>query len=100
MGGTNDILRLFVALTGIQYAGGHLRELQKAISNPVANFGVVLGEAAKRGKGAIGIGPGNVLADQVHPNLSESPPSPARLWTPSDSLSRRSLSSTARVSST
>merc|ERR1712109_330017 len=23
--GTNDILRLFVALTGIQYAGGHLR---------------------------------------------------------------------------
>merc|ERR1712223_1628941 len=27
--GTNDILRLFVALTGIQYAGGHLRELQK-----------------------------------------------------------------------
>merc|ERR1739846_158856 len=70
--GTNDILRLFVALTGIQYAGGHLRELQKAISNPVSNFGVVLGEVAKRGKGAIGIGPGNVLADQVHPNLSES----------------------------
>merc|ERR1712141_914747 len=29
--GTNDILRLFVALTGIQYAGGHLRELQKAV---------------------------------------------------------------------
>ena len=70
--GTNDILRLFVALTGIQYAGGHLRELQKAISNPVSNFGVVLGEVAKRGKGAIGIGPGNVLSDKVHPNLSES----------------------------
>merc|ERR1712186_89484 len=70
--GTNDILRLFVALTGIQYAGGHLRELQKAISNPVANFGVVLGEVAKRGKRAIGIGPGNVLGDKVHPNLSES----------------------------
>merc|ERR1712004_830693 len=70
--GTNDILRLFVALTGIQYAGGHLRELQKAISNPVSNFGVVLGEVAKRGKGKLGMGPGNVLADQVHPNLSES----------------------------
>merc|ERR1719213_992373 len=68
--GTNDILRLFVALTGIQYAGGHLRELQKAISNPVSNFGVVLGEVAKRGKGKLGMGPGNVLADQVHPNLS------------------------------
>merc|ERR1712149_149630 len=70
--GTNDILRLFVALTGIQYAGGHLRELQKAISNPVGNFGVVLGEVAKRGKGAIGLGPGNVLSGSVHANLSES----------------------------
>merc|ERR1711997_1016631 len=70
--GTNDILRLFVALTGIQYAGGHLRELQKAVASPISNFGVILGEVAKRGKGAIGIGPGNVLADQVHPNLSES----------------------------
>lgn len=28
--GTNDILRLFVALTGIQYAGSHLKELQRA----------------------------------------------------------------------
>merc|ERR1711992_58315 len=70
--GTNDILRLFVALTGIQYAGGHLRELQKAISNPVGNFGVVLGEVAKRGKGAIGLGSGNILSDKVHPNLSSS----------------------------
>merc|ERR1712186_238880 len=70
--GTNDILRLFVALTGIQYAGGHLRELQKAVSNPVSNFGVVLGEVAKRGKGAIGISASNMLADSVHPNLVES----------------------------
>merc|ERR1719400_1692922 len=69
--GTNDILRLFVALTGIQYAGGHLRELQNAIKNPIGNFGIVVGEVAKRGKGAIGIGPGNVLGDKVHPNLSE-----------------------------
>merc|ERR1719221_1084187 len=70
--GTNDILRLFVALTGIQYAGGHLRELQKAISNPVGNFGVVLGEVAKRSKGAIGLGSGISLADKVHPNLNSS----------------------------
>ncbi|CAG0901782.1 unnamed protein product [Cyprideis torosa] len=40
--GTNDILRLFVALTGIQYAGGHLRELQKALKNPAANLGIIL----------------------------------------------------------
>merc|ERR1712241_1575725 len=70
--GTNDILRLFVALTGIQYAGGHLRELQKAISHPISNFGVVLGEVAKRGKGAIGLGSGISLADKVHPNLNSS----------------------------
>merc|ERR1719219_2041643 len=70
--GTNDILRLFVALSGIQYAGGHLRELQKAISNPVGNFGVVLGEVTKRGKGAIGLGSANILADKVHPNLNSS----------------------------
>ena len=46
--GTNDILRLFVALTGIQYAGGHLRELEKAIKNPISNFGVVMETVAKR----------------------------------------------------
>merc|ERR1719350_867947 len=67
--GTNDILRLFVALSGVQYAGGHLRELQKAVQNPIANFGVVLGEVSSRAKGVVGIGSGNMLADSVHPNL-------------------------------
>jgi len=67
--GTNDILRLFVALSGVQYAGGHLRELQKAVKNPIANFGVVLGEVSSRAKGVVGIGSGNLLADSVHPNL-------------------------------
>jgi len=70
--GTNDILRLFVALSGIQYAGGHLRELQKAIKHPISNFGVVLGEVSKRAAGAVGIGSGNSLGAHVHPNLSES----------------------------
>merc|ERR1712223_1274598 len=70
--GTNDILRLFVALTGIQYAGGHLRELQAAVASPISNFGVVLGEVAKRGKGAIGVASSNVLVNSVHSNLVES----------------------------
>jgi len=70
--GTNDILRLFVALSGIQYAGGHLRELQNAIKHPISNFGVVMGEVSKRAAGAVGIGSGNHLAGQVHPNLVES----------------------------
>merc|ERR1712109_271614 len=68
--GTNDILRLFVALTGIQFAGGHLRELQKAVQNPIGNFGVVLGEVSKRGKLSLGISQGNPLASHVHPNLA------------------------------
>merc|ERR1719340_359302 len=68
--GTNDILRLFVALSGIQYAGGHLRELQKAVQDPISNFGVVMGEVAKRGKQKIGISQSNPLAGQVHPNLN------------------------------
>merc|ERR1719204_2550193 len=46
--GTNDILRLFVALSGIQHAGGHLQELQRAIKNPIGNFGLVFGEVSKR----------------------------------------------------
>merc|ERR1711962_1788114 len=70
--GTNANLRLFVAYSGIQYAGGHLRELQAAISNPISNFGVVLGGVTKRGKAAAGLSGGNMLADQVHPNLVES----------------------------
>merc|ERR1719373_1078788 len=70
--GTNDILRLFVALTGIQYAGGHLRELQKAVKDPISNFGVVLGAVSKRAKGMAGLSSGNTLAAHVHPNLSES----------------------------
>merc|ERR1719251_122755 len=70
--GTNDILRLFVALTGIQYAGGHLRELQKAIKNPIGNFGIVVGEVTKRAGHAVGFATGNHLAPHVHPNLTQS----------------------------
>merc|ERR1719192_415388 len=70
--GTNDILRLFVALSGIQYAGGHRRELQKAIKSPIGNFGIVMGEVSKRAKGGLGFGPANVLAEKVHPNLVDS----------------------------
>ena len=46
--GTNDILRLFVSLTGIQYAGANLKELQKAMKNPLGNLGVVGSFVGKR----------------------------------------------------
>merc|ERR1711973_171322 len=60
--GTNDILRLFVALTGMQYAGGHLKQLQKAMKNPTANVSVIFGEAAKRAKRSVGLSNNNALA--------------------------------------
>ncbi|XP_022119259.2 very long-chain specific acyl-CoA dehydrogenase, mitochondrial isoform X1 [Pieris rapae] len=53
--GTNDILRLFVALTGIQYAGSHLRELQRAFKNPAANLGLIFSEAGRRATRAVGL---------------------------------------------
>lgn len=70
--GTNDILRLFVALTGIQYAGSHLKELQKAFKNPTANLGLIFEEATKRATRAIGLRSPPTFGDLVHPRLAES----------------------------
>ncbi|KAK8377963.1 hypothetical protein O3P69_018700 [Scylla paramamosain] len=69
--GTNDILRLFVALTGLQFAGGHLRELQQALKNPAANMGLIVDEGAKRAKRAIGFTDTGKI-EGVHPNLKDS----------------------------
>ncbi|XP_076621534.1 acyl-CoA dehydrogenase very long chain isoform X2 [Colletes latitarsis] len=69
--GTNDILRLFVALTGIQYAGNHLNELQKAFKNPAANLGLIFEEATKRATRVIGLGSTTNFTHLVHPSLQE-----------------------------
>jgi very long chain acyl-CoA dehydrogenase len=69
--GTNDILRLFVALTGIQYAGSHLKELQKAFKNPAANLGLIFKEASKRASSYIGLG-GVDMTGLVEPSLKNS----------------------------
>merc|ERR1740128_634042 len=53
--GTNDILRLFVALTGLQSAGGHLKELQRALKNPAANMGMIVSEGVTRARRAVGL---------------------------------------------
>lgn len=56
--GSNDILRIFVALTGIQYAGANLKELQKAIKNPISNLGLLSQQVSKRmGFGGCDLGP-------------------------------------------
>lgn len=70
--GTNDILRLFVALTGIQYAGSHLKELQEAFKNPATNLGVLIEEGSKRAKRMVGMKTGESMAKYVHPILVDS----------------------------
>lgn len=70
--GTNDILRLFIALTGAQYAGGHLKELQRAMSNPVANLGMIMEFGTKKMKRAVGLSSGPSLTHYVSPQLKDS----------------------------
>lgn len=70
--GTNDILRLFIALTGSQYAGGHLKELQKAMMNPVGNLGMIMEFGTKKMKRAVGLSSGPSLDSYVSPKLKES----------------------------
>jgi len=83
--GTNDILRLFIALTGMKFAGDNLKELQKtvkavltgswigkeAVDNQNKNIGVLLEEASKRTKAGLGLASINTLSVNVHPNLTE-----------------------------
>uniref|UniRef100_A0A9J8CHF8 Very long-chain specific acyl-CoA dehydrogenase, mitochondrial n=1 Tax=Cyprinus carpio carpio TaxID=630221 RepID=A0A9J8CHF8_CYPCA len=66
--GTNDILRLFVALNGFQNAGNQLKSLQKALKNPFGNAGMLASEITKRA----GLGTGLTLQGTVHPELNHS----------------------------
>ncbi|KAI2801446.1 hypothetical protein RDWZM_008444 [Blomia tropicalis] len=63
--GTNEILRLFVALTGMQYAGGHLKEIQRAMKNPMANLGMIFEEGTRRIRRSVGLDAPD-LSDLVH----------------------------------
>uniref|UniRef100_A0A1B6KGK5 Very long-chain specific acyl-CoA dehydrogenase, mitochondrial n=1 Tax=Graphocephala atropunctata TaxID=36148 RepID=A0A1B6KGK5_9HEMI len=67
--GTNDILRLFVALTGIQYAGSHLRELQIAFKHPATHLTLILEEVTKRGLRSVGLGSMPAIEHYVDPQL-------------------------------
>lgn len=68
--GTNDILRLFVALTGIQYAGAGLRELQRAFKSPASNVGVIVRAASSRAARKLGLASVPNLTG-VDPSLAE-----------------------------
>jgi len=55
--GTNEILRLFIALNGIQGPGEQLKELGTALRRPLKNLGLISGFAASRLRSALGATP-------------------------------------------
>jgi very long chain acyl-CoA dehydrogenase len=57
------------SVAGIQFAGAHLKELQKAFKNPAANLGLIVEEATKRAFRSVGLGSSPSLSEHVHPNL-------------------------------
>ncbi|KAG8431530.1 hypothetical protein GDO86_018382 [Hymenochirus boettgeri] len=70
--GTNDILRLFVALQGLQGAGKELKSLQKALSSPLSNSTLLLREGVRRARRRAGLSTGITLQGRVHPELLKS----------------------------
>ncbi|XP_031566608.1 complex I assembly factor ACAD9, mitochondrial-like [Actinia tenebrosa] len=70
--GTNEILRMYIALTGMKYAGDQLKEVVKAVKNPFENPGILWGMLSKRMLHAIGIKGSLGVSDAVHPQLADS----------------------------
>ena len=67
--GTNEVLRLFIALNGIQGPAEQLKQLGAAIRRPLRNWGLVSGYAASRVRSALGATA--ELEIELHPRLGE-----------------------------
>jgi acyl-CoA dehydrogenase family protein 9 len=69
--GTNEILRLYIALSGLKDVGAGLSELQSALgdifNNPIKGFGVLGGYASRRAREATGIGTDRILRELSPP---------------------------------
>jgi acyl-CoA dehydrogenase family protein 9 len=52
--GTNEVLRLFIGLNGIEGPAARLKELGAALRRPLSNLGLVSGYAANRVRSALG----------------------------------------------
>ncbi|UCH62775.1 MAG: acyl-CoA dehydrogenase family protein [Fidelibacterota bacterium] len=65
--GTNEILRLFIALTGIKAPGAYLEQLGKALRDPIKGFGFLADYAFTRAREAVS---SHHLA-MVHPALKK-----------------------------
>jgi alkylation response protein AidB-like acyl-CoA dehydrogenase len=67
--GTNEILRLFIALNGIQGPAERLKEIGSALRRPLRNLGLISGYAASRMRAALGATA--TLDSALHPRLEE-----------------------------
>ncbi|XP_046403316.1 complex I assembly factor ACAD9, mitochondrial-like isoform X2 [Ischnura elegans] len=68
--GTNEILRLFIALMGLQHAGTELKEVVQKLRNPTMNPGYVLKKMWERRLNAKDDPPLNLnLGHELHPSL-------------------------------
>jgi acyl-CoA dehydrogenase family protein 9 len=65
--GTNEILRLFIALNGIQGPAEQLKEIGSALRRPLRNLGLISGFAASRLRSALGATP--TLDVELSPRL-------------------------------
>ena len=73
--GTNEILRLFIALTAMNDAGQNLRELSKSLegvfNDPIKGFGVISEYALRRAAMATGIGREGTTFTRLDPALKQ-----------------------------
>jgi acyl-CoA dehydrogenase family member 9 len=73
--GTNDILRLFIALTAMNDVGKQLKDVSKSVegifSDPIKGFGVMSEYAKKRLTSATGIGGAKKKFTKLNPALKE-----------------------------
>ena len=65
--GTNEVLRLFIALNGLQGPAGRLREIAAALRHPLRNLGLVSGFAASRMRSRLGAT--GTLDAALHPRI-------------------------------
>jgi len=64
--GTNEILRAFIALAGMQGPGEYLKKIGKALRDPIKGFGLLTGYAARKVKDTVAAD----KLENLHPSLS------------------------------
>ena len=60
-----------ISSSGLQSAGGHLKELQRALKNPANNMGMIVSEGMSRARRAVGLTGGVSLDEHVHKELQQ-----------------------------